>query len=122
MTVAKNIDSDDLWLANNGKVDASTTTDMPTQVLCSLLPIQFVDDPQDVLVIGLASGITAGAVSLVPDVRQLEVVELEPADPARRRGTSTRGTTTCSTIRALAAGAERRPQPRPARRPSRATT
>jgi spermidine synthase len=79
VTVAKNRDSNNRWLANNGKVDASTTSDMPTQVLCSLLPIQFVDDPKDVLVIGLASGITAGAVSLVPDVETLEVVELEPA-------------------------------------------
>ncbi|HHO50113.1 MAG TPA: hypothetical protein ENK18_04385, partial [Deltaproteobacteria bacterium] len=79
VTVAKNTESENMWLANNGKVDASTTTDMPTQVLCSLLPMQFVSDPQDVLVIGLASGITAGAVSLIPDVQRLDVVELEPA-------------------------------------------
>ncbi|MBA2320161.1 MAG: hypothetical protein H0V89_03310, partial [Deltaproteobacteria bacterium] len=62
-----------------GKVDASTTTDMPTQVMCALLPMQFVEKPDDVLVIGLASGITAGAVTLIPDVKRLEVVELEPA-------------------------------------------
>ncbi len=79
VTVAQNIDSGNMWLANNGKVDASTTTDMPTQVLCALLPMQFVDDPSDVLVIGLASGITAGAVTLIPDVERFEVVELEPA-------------------------------------------
>jgi spermidine synthase len=79
VTVAKNRDTDNMWLANNGKVDASTTTDMPTQVLCSLLPIQFVEDPKDVLVIGLASGITAGAVSQVDAIERLDVVELEPA-------------------------------------------
>ncbi|MFT4624221.1 MAG: spermidine synthase [Myxococcota bacterium] len=79
VTVAENIDSGNMWLANNGKVDASTTTDMPTQVLCSLLPMQFADDPSDVLVIGLASGITAGAVTLHPAVKRLDVVELEPA-------------------------------------------
>lgn len=79
VTVAKNRESENIWLANNGKVDASTTTDMPTQVLCSLLPIQFVEDPRDVLVIGLASGITAGAVTLVDDVQRLDIVELEPA-------------------------------------------
>ncbi len=79
VTVAKNRTSDNMWLANNGKVDASTTTDMPTQVLCSLLPMQFVEDPEEVLVIGLASGVTAGAVSLIPDVGRLDIVELEPA-------------------------------------------
>ena len=57
VTVAGNKDSDNIWLANNGKVEASTTTDMPTQMLCSLLPVQYVDDPSKVLVIGLASGL-----------------------------------------------------------------
>ena len=79
VTVAKNKDSDNIWLANNGKVDASTSTDMPTQVLCSLLPMQFVDTPKDVLVIGLASGVTAGAVTLIPDMERMDIVELEPA-------------------------------------------
>lgn len=79
VTVAKNRESENVWLANNGKVDASTTTDMPTQVLCSLLPMQFVDDPKDVMVIGLASGVTAGAVSRVEPIQRLDVVEIEPA-------------------------------------------
>lgn len=79
VTVAQNKDSQNIWLANNGKVDASTTTDMPTQVLCSLLPLQFVEEPERVLVIGLASGVTAGAVTTHPGVKSLEIVELEPA-------------------------------------------
>ena len=79
VTVARNEDSENIWLANNGKVDASTTTDMPTQVLCSLLPIQFVENPENILVIGLASGVTAGAVTLVPDMKHMDIVELEPA-------------------------------------------
>ncbi|NCG22000.1 MAG: hypothetical protein GWP91_23540 [Rhodobacterales bacterium] len=79
VTVARNQNSQNIWLANNGKVDASTTTDMPTQVLCSLLPMQYVDDPKDVLVIGLASGVTAGAITLIEDVDRLDIVELEPA-------------------------------------------
>jgi len=85
VTVAENTNTNNMWLANNGKVDASTTSDMPTQVLCSLLPMQYVEDPEDVLVIGLASGITAGAVSLIEDVDRLDIVELEPAiEPAAR--------------------------------------
>lgn len=79
VTVARNKGTNHLWLANNGKVDASTTADMPTQVLLSALPMQFVDDPKDVLVIGLASGISAGVASLVPAVERLEISEIEPA-------------------------------------------
>lgn len=79
VTVARHSGGSDLWLAVNGKVDASTTSDMRTQILLSLLPMQFVDEPEDVLIVGLASGITAGAAALVPGVARLEVVELEPA-------------------------------------------
>ncbi len=79
VTVAQNKGTGNMWLANNGKVDASTSTDMPTQVLCSLLPMMFVEEPKDVLVIGLASGITAGAASTHPEIQRLDVVELEPA-------------------------------------------
>ncbi len=79
VTVARNTNTGNIWLANNGKVDASSNGDMPTQVLCSLVAAQHAPALDDVLVIGLASGITAGATSLLPDLGQLEVVELEPA-------------------------------------------
>jgi spermidine synthase len=79
VTVARNKDTGSIWLANNGKVDASTNVDMPTQVLVALLPFQFVDSVDDVLIIGLASGITAGAAGRVSGIQNLDVVELEPA-------------------------------------------
>jgi spermidine synthase len=79
VTVAQNRGTPHRWLAINGKVDASTTDDMPTQILLSLLPMQFVEHPDDLLLIGLASGVTAGAAALVPEVERLQVVELEPA-------------------------------------------
>jgi spermidine synthase len=85
VTVARNPETKNIWLANNGKVDASTSLDMPTQVLVGLLPFQFVDDPEHVLVIGLASGITAGAVSQVDAVQRLDVCELEPKMPGATR-------------------------------------
>lgn len=85
VTVARNRESGNIWLANNGKVEASTTVDMPTQVLVSLLSFLYADDPRDVLVIGLASGITAGSVTRVPQVETLDVVELEPAIEAAAR-------------------------------------
>ncbi len=68
-----------LWLSINGKVDASTGDDMPTQVLSGTLPVAAAGDPGEVLVVGLASGITAGAVLRSPAVDRLDVVELEPA-------------------------------------------
>lgn len=79
VTVAQNTGTSHRWLAINGKVDASTADDMPTQVLLSLLPMQFVEQPEDVLIIGLASGVTAGSASLIPKVEKLQIVELEPA-------------------------------------------
>ncbi len=78
VTVARNRGSEHIWLANNGKVDASTTSDMPTQVLLSALPMQFVEQPEKVLIIGLASGISAGTAALSPAVQSLEIVEIEP--------------------------------------------
>ncbi len=79
VTVVRNRETGNLWLANNGKVDASSVQDMPTQVLLAALPLLFVEAPRDVLVIGLASGATAGAAAMVPAVERLDVVEIEPA-------------------------------------------
>jgi len=79
VTVVRNTNSGNMWLANNGKIDASTSADMPTQLLSSLLPFQFRQDTPDVMVIGLASGITAGALVNIPEIERLDIVELEPA-------------------------------------------
>lgn len=80
VTVAQAKGSGNIWLANNGKVDASTNVDMPTQVLVAHLPFLFMSHPpEDVLVIGLASGITAGSVTLQPEPSRIDIVELEPA-------------------------------------------
>lgn len=79
VTVAQSKVSGNIWLANNGKVDASTTVDMPTQVLVAHLPFLFTEAPQDVAVIGLASGITLGAATLHPEPRRIDAIELEPA-------------------------------------------
>jgi len=69
-------------LKNNGKVDASTGDDMPTQITVGLLPVLLHPEvpriKPEVVLIGFASGVTAGAVLQYP-VKQLQVVELEPA-------------------------------------------
>ena len=79
VTVAQSKGTGNIWLANNGKVDASTTIDMPTQLLVSHLPFLFAEEPRQVLVIGLASAVTLGAVTQHEELTRIEVVELEPS-------------------------------------------
>ncbi len=63
----------------DGKVDASNGADMATQLMLGHLPLLLHPRPERVLVIGLGSGVTAGAVAQHPIVREIDVVELEPA-------------------------------------------
>lgn len=79
VTVASAKDSGNIWLANNGKVDASTVVDMPTQVMCAHLAFLFRQEAEEVLLIGLASGITAGSITKHDNIESIEVIELEPA-------------------------------------------
>lgn len=66
------------YLAVNGKVEASSSSDVETQIMCAHLPLLFHQDPRDLLVVGLASGITVGAAATHP-VELLRVVEVEKA-------------------------------------------
>lgn len=69
-------------LKNNGKVDASNSDDMATQIMVGLMPLLFhpgaLDRPPSALVIGFGSGVTIGAVTQFP-IARADVVELEPA-------------------------------------------
>ncbi|MFN7145980.1 MAG: spermidine synthase, partial [Myxococcota bacterium] len=86
ITVAKNEKTGNVWLANNGKIDASTTTDMPTQVLVAHTPFLFTGTKaKNAALIGLASGITLGAMTLHPELETIDVVELEPNMPTATR-------------------------------------
>jgi len=62
----------------NGKTDASSRSDLPTQLLSGHLPLLRHTTAGDVLVVGLGSGITAGAVLTHPGIRQLDIVEISP--------------------------------------------
>jgi len=68
---------DNRYLSINGKTEASTRADLETQLLSAHLPLLLHDDPRDVLVIGLASGITAGAAATHPSVEQIRILEIE---------------------------------------------
>lgn len=69
----------DKSLRVNGKVEASTTGDMETQLLVSYVPLFAHPDPKDVLVIGLGSGITLSAAAEFASVERIDCVEIEPA-------------------------------------------
>lgn len=59
----------------NGKSDASTIADLPTQVLLAQIPLVLLPDTGDALVIGLGSGVTCGS-ALTHPIRSLECVEI----------------------------------------------
>jgi spermidine synthase len=77
-TISVHRQGDLLYLRVNGKTDASNTIDMHTQLMLGHLPLLYRPDAKRALVIGLGSGVTAGAVALHP-VNQLDVIEIEPA-------------------------------------------
>jgi spermidine synthase len=80
VAVGQSIHTQNLWLSINGKVDASTGADMPTQVLSGELPqsIHNKTSDADTLVVGLASGVTANE-AYRNGGTNLTVVELEPS-------------------------------------------
>lgn len=79
VAVGRSTRTGNTWLSINGKVDASTGDDMPTQLLSGQLPVRLAGQARRVLVVGLASGVTAGAVLAEPGVEELTIAEIEPA-------------------------------------------
>ncbi len=63
----------------NGKADASSDLDMGTQAVLGHVPILLHENPKKVLVIGLGSGVTSGAIARHAKVEELVTVEIEPA-------------------------------------------
>lgn len=77
-TVVVKKDEENVYLRINGKTDASTVGDLETVLLLGHLPLVLHPNPQKVLVIGLGSGITLGAVEQHP-IEKVDVVEIEAA-------------------------------------------
>ncbi|MGB9596799.1 MAG: fused MFS/spermidine synthase, partial [Candidatus Poribacteria bacterium] len=74
----KERESGTIVLTVDGKVDASNTGDMYTQLLLGHLPLLLSKEPKSALVIGLGSGVTLSAVAQY-EVEQIDCVEIEPA-------------------------------------------
>lgn len=62
----------------NGKSDSNTTRDRQTLRLSAHIPALWVEQLSKVMVIGLGTGVTAGELTLYPDVKQIDVAELSP--------------------------------------------
>lgn len=65
-------------LSINGKPDASSYADLPTEVLLGQAPMMLKPDAEDVLVIGLGSGVTAAS-ALTHPYATVDCVEISPA-------------------------------------------
>ena len=66
-----------LSLSVDGKVDATTGADMPTQKLLAHLPLLLHPAPRTACVIGLGSGVTVGA-ALTHPIDAVDAVEISP--------------------------------------------
>jgi spermidine synthase len=77
-TVSVRQDWDITSMAINGRTNASDREDMPTQVMLGQLPLLLAPSMKNALVVGYATGVTAGAMLQSP-IESLECVELEPA-------------------------------------------
>ncbi|HTO07665.1 MAG TPA: fused MFS/spermidine synthase [Myxococcota bacterium] len=62
-----------------GKADASTPSDMPSQILVAAVPMISAEKIGRVLVIGAGSGVTARVAAEFAGVERVDVVEIEPA-------------------------------------------
>src|SRR3989454_7620450 len=68
-----------LGLRTNGKVDASNRDDMITQLTIGFLPGFYHPNPKNALVIGYGAGVTVGAAAAIPELEEIDCIEIEPA-------------------------------------------
>jgi spermidine synthase len=77
-TVSVRKDWDITSLAINGRTNASDSEDMATQVMLGQMPLLLAPHLRSALVVGFATGVTAGAILQSP-IESVACVELEPA-------------------------------------------
>lgn len=76
-TVSIKESEDNFALKVNGKVDASTQSDMYTQVLLGQIPMLIAPNQKKVLVIGYGSGVTVSSVLTHSELESVTLVEIE---------------------------------------------
>lgn len=70
--------SGEIFLRINGKSDASSRSDMPTQELLAHIPLLLHPSPKRVMILGLASGVSAGSALRYP-VERVDCLEISTA-------------------------------------------
>lgn len=78
-TVAVKEEAGERYLRIDGKTDASTFSDLNTEIMAGHLPLLFHKSSKEVLVVGLGSGISLGAIEQHESVENIDMVEIEPA-------------------------------------------
>ncbi|MCJ7833586.1 MAG: fused MFS/spermidine synthase [Deltaproteobacteria bacterium] len=78
ISVHKSRSTGAIYMKSNGKVEASSSGDMPTQVLVGQIPMLLAPRLDEVLVVGMGSGVTVGSVTPFP-AKKITLVELEKA-------------------------------------------
>jgi spermidine synthase len=63
----------------NGKIDGNSRMDAGTQSMSGMLGALLHPSPKNAMVIGLGTGSTAGWLGSLPEMKRVDVVELEPA-------------------------------------------
>jgi len=63
----------------NGKSDSSTIGDIYTIKLLAHIPALLAEKRTNVMVVGLGTGVTAGELTLYPDVERIDVAEISPS-------------------------------------------
>ena len=66
-------------LRTNGKVDASNRDDMMTQLSVSYLAGFHHPNPKSAMIIGYGSGVSVGAATAIPELEDIDCLEIEPA-------------------------------------------
>ena len=92
-----------IGLRINGKPDAGTDVDLGNQLLLAHLPLLVKPAAKDVFVLGMGSGVTAGAALAYP-IERLDIAEKLRAGYHRRKHFCRHGIATCWTIRARMSG------------------
>ena len=68
-----------LSLLINGKPDASSSLDMPTQVVLGAVAMLAHPRPEQVAIVGWGSGVTAYTTTFFPELKRVDVMEIERA-------------------------------------------
>ena len=72
-------DDKSMALLINGKSDSSTIGDIYTIKLLAHIPALLAEKRSRVMVVGLGTGVTAGELTLYPDVERIDIAEISPS-------------------------------------------